>query len=49
MPAMFVIDKQGKIRFRHYGNSMSDIPKDEDILSLLEDINKENKPGVELQ
>ena len=25
MPAMFVIDKEGKIRFRHYGNSMSDI------------------------
>lgn len=49
MPAMFVIDKEGKIRFQHYGNSMSDIPKDEDILSLLEDINKENKPGVELQ
>ena len=42
MPAIFVIDKQGKIRFRHYGDSMSDIPKDEDILSLLDDINKEN-------
>ena len=45
MPAMFVIDKEGKIRFRHYGNSMSDIPKDEDILALLDDLNKENKRG----
>ncbi len=41
MPAMFVIDKEGKIRFRHYGKSMSDIPLDKDILTLLDDLNKE--------
>jgi peroxiredoxin len=41
MPAMFVIDKKSRIRFRHYGNSMSDIPKDADILSLLDELNKE--------
>jgi peroxiredoxin len=41
MPAMFVIDKEGRIRFSHYGNSMSDIPKDAEILSLLDDIDKE--------
>ena len=41
MPAMFVIDKEGRIRFRHYGNSMSDIPKDAEILSLLDKINEE--------
>ena len=41
MPALFVIDKEGKVRYRHYGNSMSDIPPDKDILSLLDDLNKE--------
>jgi len=45
MPALFVIDKEGKIRYRHYGNSMSDIPPDKDILSLLDDLNKENGRG----
>jgi peroxiredoxin Q/BCP len=48
MPAMFIIDKEGKIRFQHYGNSMSDIPKDKDILALLDDLNKGKKIGAEL-
>jgi peroxiredoxin len=41
MPAMVVIDQQGRIRFNHYGDSMSDIPTDDDILSLLDELNKE--------
>ena len=41
LPALVVIDKQGRIRFGHYGNSMSDIPSDRDILSLLDGINSE--------
>ena len=41
MPALMVIDKKGNIRYRHYGNAMSDIPKNEDILSLLDELNKE--------
>jgi peroxiredoxin len=40
MPAMLVIDKEGKIRYVHYGNSMSDIPQDEENLSLLDGLNK---------
>jgi len=36
MPAMFVIDKKGFVRFAHYGSGMSDIPWNEDILNLLE-------------
>ncbi len=43
MPALFVIDREGKIRYQHFGNSMSDIPKNEEILSLLDDLNKESK------
>ncbi len=41
MPALIVIDKKGNIRFRHYGDSMSDIPTDEKVLSLLDSINRE--------
>jgi peroxiredoxin len=41
MPALVVIDKQGKIRYGHYGDSMSDIPTDEEILALLDSLNKE--------
>jgi peroxiredoxin len=44
MPAMVVLDRDGKIRYRHYGESMSDIPPDEEILSRLDEIN-----GVEKQ
>jgi peroxiredoxin len=43
MPALFVIDKQGIIRFKHYSSSMSDIVPDEQLLSLLGTINKEKK------
>jgi peroxiredoxin len=40
MPAMLVIDKQGVIRFAHFGDDMADIPKNEDVLTLLERLNK---------
>jgi peroxiredoxin len=42
MPALAVIDMDGKIRLMHYGDSMSDIPSDEEILSLLDTLNKED-------
>ena len=35
MPAQMVIDKQGILRFIHYGHSMSDIPENEELLELL--------------
>ena len=35
MPALFVADKKGIIRFAQYGSSMSDIPQNEEILKLL--------------
>jgi peroxiredoxin len=40
MPAMVVIDKDGNIRFSHHGDSMSDIPSNKDVISLLDDINR---------
>ena len=43
MPAMVIIDKQGVVRFVHYGHSMSDIPKNADILTTLKMLNAEIK------
>ena len=42
MPAQVTIDKQGVARFAHYGHDMTDIPANEEILELLETMNKEN-------
>jgi len=39
MPAQVVVDKAGQARFVHYGHSMSDIPPNEEILSLLDALN----------
>ena len=33
MPAQVIVDKQGVARFVHYGKSMSDIPKNEELFS----------------
>jgi peroxiredoxin len=41
MPAQFVIDKEGRTRNIHYGESMQDIMEDEEVLALLDEINKE--------
>ena len=36
MPAQIVIDKQGIIRFAHYGNGMQDIPSSQKLFNMLE-------------
>ena len=41
MPAQLVVDKKGDIRYTHYGESMSDIPENRELLSLLDDLNRE--------
>lgn len=40
VPALLVIDKQGQIRYQHYGDSMSDIPENSLILDLLDKLNQ---------
>ena len=40
MPAVLVVDKQGKICFEHYGESMSDIPLNQEILGVLDQLNQ---------
>ena len=36
MPAQVIVDRQGIARFVHYGHSMVDIPKTDDIIFLVE-------------
>ncbi len=39
MPAQVLIDKAGVARYVHYGHDMTDIPANEEILSLADEIN----------
>jgi peroxiredoxin len=47
MPAQALIDKQGIVRFVHYGNSMSDIPPTDEMLGLIDDLNQEKQNVAE--
>lgn len=38
MPAQMLIDKNGMLRFVHYGHSMSDIPKNKELHDLLKTV-----------
>ncbi len=40
MPAQVIVDKAGVARFVHYGHSMSDIPENAEVLSLLDQLNQ---------
>jgi peroxiredoxin len=39
MPAQVIVDKAGVARFVYYGHSMSDIPENAEVLSLLDQLN----------
>ena len=41
MSASILIDKKGDIRYRHYGEDMSDIPEEDRILHLIDELNRE--------
>ena len=41
MPAQVLIDKAGLARFVHYGHDMTDIPANEEILMLVDQLNVE--------
>ncbi|NLD74386.1 MAG: peroxiredoxin family protein [Chloroflexi bacterium] len=38
MPALFVIDRSGQVRYAHYASSMSDIPENDEVLAVLDDV-----------
>ena len=41
MPAQLLVDKKGLVRYVHYGHDMSDIPQNEELLSLLDKLEQE--------
>jgi len=41
MPAQVIVDKAGRVRYLHYGRSMSDIPSNGELLDLLDQLNEE--------
>jgi peroxiredoxin len=43
MPALFIIDLEGCIRFRYYGKSMSDIPSNEKVLEVLDQVQQNDR------
>ena len=38
MPAQVIIDKKGTARYVHYGKNMQDIPPNEELLALLDEM-----------
>jgi peroxiredoxin Q/BCP len=42
LPAQVIVDKAGKVRYAHYGRSMSDIPANAELLALLDRLNGES-------
>jgi peroxiredoxin Q/BCP len=40
MPALVIVDKRGKVYYQHHGNSMRDIPENERVLALLDELNE---------
>ena len=40
MPAQVIVNKTGQARYVHYGHSMSDIPPNEELLALLDGLNR---------
>ena len=40
LPAQVIIDKKGIARYVHYGHDISDIPSTEEILAILDEVNR---------
>lgn len=43
MPLVSVMDRQGLIRYAHYGASMSDIPENKILLEVIDELNAASK------
>ncbi len=43
MPLSCVVDTRGYIRFAHYGASMQDIPSNEELLHVIDELNAASK------
>ena len=36
MPAQMLVDKEGQLKYVHYGKSMKDIPENKEMLALID-------------
>ena len=45
LPALFIIDKDGKVQYKHYAGWPGDIPSDDILLSRLDELNKVEQPA----
>jgi peroxiredoxin Q/BCP len=43
LPALLILDPENVIRYAYYGDSMSDIPENEQLFEILRKINKNPK------
>ena len=43
MPLNCVVDRKGNIRYVHYGTSMRDIPSNEELLHVIDELNESSK------
>jgi peroxiredoxin len=43
MPLNCIVDRRGYIRYAHYGNSMSDIPSNEELLQVIDELDASSK------
>lgn len=43
MPLNCVVDANGYIRYAHYGASMKDIPTNEELFQVIDELNKSSK------
>ena len=42
MPALVIVDKHGQAHYAHFGQSMRDIPRNADVLAILDELNSED-------
>jgi peroxiredoxin Q/BCP len=40
MPAQVIVDRDGLARYVHYGHSMSDIPDNQELLEIIDQLNE---------
>ena len=45
MPAQVIVDRNGTVRYAHYGHSMGDIPSNAELLALLDEIDGRDGGG----
>jgi len=46
MPAQAIVDREGIVRYAHYGHSMADIPSNEELLAILDELNARDTPAT---